>query len=315
MRTLTQSMLLISTAAIFSFFVITVTAFAGTTITLDQPVHFMTAEGSDVVLDAGEYEVGAADEWIRVTPSEGQAVDALLLEAQVAKHEEAIKAPLGISAQGESPDTHHLALLLPDGKRLEVVGSYSGIRSRGLSLLNIRRLQTLARTTNTEFSTPRFGGSGGTRSYNLDCGSGSVMVGGIYKAGSWLDSIGIICQRVNAQTGALGGEFTRGPVGGSGGIARITRCPRGNVVQGARGFSGQFVHSIRVGCMPWDPSKKAPAFSEDGFCSVKCPRLGGSGGAASDVFYCPPGQVGKAFRGKYGSYVDSTRFVCDYWNK
>ena len=93
MRTLKQSMLLISTAAIFSFFVVTVTAFAGTTITLDQPVHFTTAEGSNVVLDAGEYEVGAADEWIRVTPSEGQAVDTLLLEAQVAKHEEAIKAP------------------------------------------------------------------------------------------------------------------------------------------------------------------------------------------------------------------------------
>ena len=168
MRTLTQSVLLTSTAAIFSFFLVTGTAFAGTTITLDQPAHFTTAEGSDVVLDAGEYEVGAADEWIRVTPSGGQAVEALLLEAQVAKHEEALKAPLGISAQGESPDTHHLALLLPDGKRLEAVGSYSGIRSRGLSLLTIRRLQTLARTTNTEFSTPTFGGSGGTRSYNLD---------------------------------------------------------------------------------------------------------------------------------------------------
>ena len=141
-------------------------------------MHFTTAEGSDVVLDAGDYEVDAADEWLRVTPSEGQAVDALLLEAQVAKHEEALKAPLGVSAQGESPDTHHLALLLPDGKRLEAVGSYSGIRSRGLSLLTIRRLQRLARTTNTRiFSTPRFGGSGGTRSYNLDCGSGSVMVG------------------------------------------------------------------------------------------------------------------------------------------
>ncbi len=35
----------------------------------------------------------------------------------------------------------------------------------------------------------------------------------------------------------------------------------------------------------------------------------------SDVFKCPSGLVGKAFRGKYGSYVDSARFVCDYWNK
>jgi hypothetical protein len=289
---------------------------AKTTVTLDQPVHFTTAEGSDVVLDAGDYEVDAADEWLRVTPNEGQAVDALLLDAQVAKHEEALKVPLGVSAQGESPDTHHLVLLLPDGKRLEAVGSYSGIRSRGLSLLTIRRLQTLARTTNTEFSTPRFGGSGGTGSYNLDCGSGSVMVGGIYKAGMWLDAIGIICQRVNAQTGALEGEFTRGPVGGSGGIARTSRCRQGRVVQGVMGYSGQFVHGVSLRCSPWDASKKAPIFSTSGLCKEdRCTSLGSRGGSRSDSFYCPSGKVGKAFRGRKGSYIDSLRFVCDFWNK
>ena len=141
------------------------------------------------------------------------------------------------------------------------------------------------------------------------------MVGGIYKAGMWLDAIGVICQRVNAQTGALEGEFTRGPVGGSGGIARIERCPRGKVVQGTRGFSGQFVHSIILGCSRWNPSKKAPEFSESSICVDRCRRLGGGGGNGSDVFYCPPGQVGKAFRGRKGIYIDSLRFVCDYWNK
>jgi hypothetical protein len=291
-------------------------AFADTTITLDQPVHFTTAEGSDVVLDAGDYEMDAADEWLRVMPSEGQAVDALLLEAQVARHEEALKAPLGVSAQGESPDTHHLALLLPDGKRLEAVGSYSGIRSRGFSLLTLQRLSTLSSTTNTEFSTPRFGGSGGTSSYNLDCGSGSVMVGGIYKAGMWLDAIGVICQRVNAQTGALEGEFTRGPVGGSGGIARTSRCRQGRVVQGVMGYSGQFVHGLSFRCSPWDTSKKAPIFSTSSRCiEDRCTFLGSSSGSRSDNFYCPSGKVGKAFRGRKGTYIDSLRFVCDFWNK
>ena len=286
-------------------------------VTLDQPVHFTTAEGSDVVLDAGDYDVDAADEWLRVTPSEGQAVDALLLEAQVAKHEEALKAPLGVSAQGDSPDTHHLALLLPDGKRLEAVGSYSGIRSRGLSLLTIRRLQSLARTTNTEFSTPRFGGSGGTRGYNLDCGSGSVMVGGIYKAGLWLDAIGIICRRVNAQTGALEGEFTRGPVGGSGGISKIRRCDSGKVVHGTRVKEGQFVNKISLFCSRWSPSEKTPNKGEGKECVLgeQCLFLGGVGGTISDVFQCPSGKAGKALRGKHGIYVDSLRFVCDFWNK
>ena len=100
-------------ASVAFFLSVPTASLAKTTVTLDQPVHFTTAEGSDVVLDAGDYEVAAADEWLRVTPSGGQAVDALLLEAQVAKHEETLKAPLGVSAQGESPDTHHLALSAP----------------------------------------------------------------------------------------------------------------------------------------------------------------------------------------------------------
>ena len=288
-------------------------------VTLDQPVHFTIAEGSDVVLDAGDYEVDAADAWLRVTPSEGQAVDALLLEAQVARHEEALKAPLGVSAQGESPDTHHLALLLPNGSRLEAVGSYSGIRSRGLSLLTIQRLRTLSSTPNTEFSTPLFGGSGGTRSYNLDCGSGAVLVGAIYKAGSWLDALGIICQRVNSRTGALEGEFTRGPVGGTGGTARTKRCNQGNMITNLRAYSGRFVDGLLVSCGRWVPSRKA-ANTASGNCSEaadQCMVVGTRSmfSKTSDVFKCPSGLVGKAFRGKYGSYVDSARFVCDYWNK
>ncbi|MDH5426571.1 MAG: hypothetical protein OEZ57_01250 [Nitrospirota bacterium] len=318
MRTRRRAMfLLIAGTFLLSLFTSGIgTTFADTTITLDQSVHFTTAEGSDVVLDAGDYEVNAADAWLRVTPSEGQAVDALLLEAQVARHEETLKAPLGVSTQGESPDTHHLALLLPDGKRLEAIGSYSGIRSRGFSLLTLQRLRTLSSTTNTEFSTPRFGGSGGTRSYNLDCGSGSVMVGAIYKAGLWMDALGIICQQVNPQTGALEREFTRGPVGGSGGQARIARCRAGDVAQGIKAFSGQYINEFHMRCSRWEPSRKAPVSSQ--ICNpgtAACLAFGGSGGAPSDLFFCPAGMAGKAFRGKYGLYVDSARFVCDNWDK
>jgi len=307
--------------ALTCFLATSTASLAKTTVTLDQPVHFTTAEGSDVVLDAGDYDVAATDAWLRVTPSEGQAVDALLLEAQVAKHEEAIKAPLGVSAHGETPDTHHLALLLPDGTRLEAVGSYSGIRSRGLSLLTIRRLQTLARTTNTEYSTPKFGGSGGTRGYNLDCGSGAVLVGAIYKSGSWLDALGIVCQRVNSSTGALSSEFTRGPVGGSGGTARVKRCNQGNVVKHVSAVSGRFVHGLLLFCGEWVASTKAPnaarvdCRAEPDPCRTVGSRNLGFGGTISDTFICPPGLVGKAFRGKYGSYIDSARFVCDFWNK
>ena len=292
---------------------------ADTTVTLDQPVHFTSAEGSDVVLEAGEYSLDQADAWLRVTPSGGSSVDVLLLEAHPARHEETLKTPRGLSAPGASTDGHHLVLLFPDGRRLEAVGSYSGIRSRGLSLYTMRQLSSLASTTNTEFKTPLFGGSGGTRSYNLDCGSGAVLVGGIYKSGSWLDALGIICQRVNSTTGALGSEFTRGPVGGTGGTARIKRCNQGNVITNLRAYSGRFVDGLLVSCGQWVPSAKT-ARAASGRCGTsadQCMRIGTSTAFSkiSDVFKCPSGLVGKAFRGKYGSYVDSTRFVCDYWNK
>ena len=296
-------------------------ALADTTVTLDQPVHFITVEGSDVLLEAGSYAVEGVDEWLRVTPSEGQAVDALLLEARSAGHEESLTAPLAISTQGEQPDTHHLALLLPDGKRLEAIGSYSGIRSRAtISLLTIQRLKALAASSQSsgsnEFSTPLFGGSGGNRSYNLDCGNGAVMVGAIYKAGLWMDALGIICQQVNPQNGALEREFTRGPVGGTGGQAQIARCASGRVAQGIRAFSGQYINKLNMRCSQWDASKKAPVFSE--ICNpgtVACLTFGGNGGSASDHFFCPGGMAGKAFRGKYGIYIDSMRFVCDLWDK
>ena len=308
--------------ALLSFFSLALgVAYSDTTITLEQPVHFTTAEGSDVVLDAGSYAVEPAQEWIRMTPSDGQGVDALLLEAQSARHEESITAPLVVSAHGEQPDTYHIALLLPDGKRLEAIGSYSGIRGRGtLSLLTIQRLKSLSSTSQstppTEYSTPLFGGSGGNRSYNFDCGNQSVLVGAIYKSGMWLDSLGIICQQVNPQSGALGNEFTRGPVGGTGGSGRIARCDQGDVVFSINVRSGQFINGGMLHCKPWDALRKQPGTLPARLCNTSrvCVTFGANG-PSNDAFACPSGKVAKAFRGKRGIYIDSTRFVCDFWDK
>lgn len=309
-------------ASVAFFLSASTASLAKTTVTLDQPVHFTTAEGSDVVLDAGDYELGAADAWLRVTPSEGQAVDALLLDVQVAKHEEALKAPLGISVQGESPDTHHLALLLPDGKRLEAIGSYSGIRSRGLSLLTIRRLQRLAAarksTPSSEFVSPLFGGGGGNRSYNLDCGSGAVMIGVMGKVGMWLDSLGAICQRVNSN-GQLGAEFTTRTTGGVGGAVEIKKCPSGRVSVGASAETGSFVEALVLNCWRWDAANKTflnHASGDAGFIWLApedyyINRFNPD----HDFFKCPASKVLKALRGKSGIYIDSIRFACDSWNK
>lgn len=131
--------------AILSFFTLAIgTTFADTTVTLNQPVHFTTAEGSDVVLDTGDYEVAAADEWLRVTPAEGQAVDALLFETHIEKHGELLTDPLALSVKGEAADSYHVILLLPDGKKYESVGTTTGLRSRGrTSLVSPLRLKAL----------------------------------------------------------------------------------------------------------------------------------------------------------------------------
>ena len=62
MRNRTPCIFALMTAA--GFFLLAGVTYATTTVTLDQPVHFLTAEGSDVVLDAGTYTIEAAEEWL-----------------------------------------------------------------------------------------------------------------------------------------------------------------------------------------------------------------------------------------------------------
>jgi hypothetical protein len=174
-----------------------------------------------------------------------------------------------------------------------------------------------------EFSTPLFGGGGGNKSYNLDCGAGAVIVGVTSKTGMFVDAIGIICQRVKPN-GSLGEEFTRGPVGGTGGVARTSRCNQGNVAQGIIVKAGQFIDDGTFLCSQWIPTQKQPQFSTSGLCQGdRCTtsfRGGqgsafGVGGTQGDTFYCPSGKAGKAIRGRHGIYIDSLRFVCDNWDK
>ncbi|MCA9500816.1 MAG: hypothetical protein KC588_16605, partial [Nitrospira sp.] len=57
-----------------------------TSMTLDKAVHFIGADGSDVVANPGEYSVETAQEWLRLIPGT-QRRDALLIESQKGTHE------------------------------------------------------------------------------------------------------------------------------------------------------------------------------------------------------------------------------------
>ena len=106
-----------------------------TTITLDQAVHFIGTDGSDVLAEPGEYTVEATQEWLRLIPGTERR-DALLIETQPGIHDVKVKTPIVISTPGTAPnepDVHVVQFLNPDGTSLVATGTYSGISSRGLS--------------------------------------------------------------------------------------------------------------------------------------------------------------------------------------
>jgi len=100
-----------------------------TTLTLDRAVHFLAADGSDMLVQPGTYQLEEADEWLRLIP--GERRDALLLEAMRTRHDENLKISKALS-RSNGADEYRLVLLLPDGTGLEAIGSVSGVRSRAV---------------------------------------------------------------------------------------------------------------------------------------------------------------------------------------
>jgi hypothetical protein len=103
------------------------------TIEFDQPIHFLTADGSDVLLQPGEYQVVEAEEWLKFIPIGAEQKDALLISADSATHEQSQPLPRVQAEPGENADWQHITLFLPNGQSLEATGTYSGIRPRAIS--------------------------------------------------------------------------------------------------------------------------------------------------------------------------------------
>jgi hypothetical protein len=132
---------------VLTFLAITIPIFptdgvANTTVTLEKTTHFLTTDGSDVVVKPGIYAVEAAEEWLRLIP--GERKDALLLEAMRTQHDENLKAAKAVSQPGEA-DEYRIVLLLPGGKGLEAIGSVSGVRSRAVRRPSTSRTRTQQR--------------------------------------------------------------------------------------------------------------------------------------------------------------------------
>ena len=104
------------------------------TIELDRPLHFFGVDGTDMVIQPGHYQVEAAESWLKLVPEGESRSAAMLLEANLGRHEETLMEPVVRSEEDkDNSDVFHIAVLLPDGSGLEAIGTKSGIRPRAVN--------------------------------------------------------------------------------------------------------------------------------------------------------------------------------------
>ena len=100
-----------------------------TTIMLDQKTHFTGTDQTVIPVDQGIYLVQPGEEKSLILKRrEGQEYR---LQAHSTEHDEELKHSVALF-HALNEDRYSLALLLPDGKSLEAVGSLSGVQSRAL---------------------------------------------------------------------------------------------------------------------------------------------------------------------------------------
>lgn len=100
-----------------------------TTVTFDQPLHFLTPAGEDVVIRAGSYDVFPVQGNLRLRSVLG--VGGYDLAAKTFNSEETQMEPWALLVDGDQVDSQHLVYLHPGELGLQAEGSISGVRERG----------------------------------------------------------------------------------------------------------------------------------------------------------------------------------------
>lgn len=116
--------------------------------TLEKAAYFLTADGSDVLIEPGTYQIEAAHPWIRLIPKERR--DALLLAATIIHHDENMVRPV-VNLTVES-NQQSIRLLMPGGEGFESSGTVNGIRSRAVTRSRIAKSSTTRKTASRQSS-------------------------------------------------------------------------------------------------------------------------------------------------------------------
>lgn len=120
-----------------------------TTIAVEKPAHFPTTDGGMRLIPIGQYVVDSVDNaQLRLTLEDTPTP--LVIAAALQSHDIDIPSPL-VLAFAEREDEPHVLLLLPDGRALDAIGSFSGIQSRDVLRAN-RRYTLQARSGALRFT-------------------------------------------------------------------------------------------------------------------------------------------------------------------
>jgi hypothetical protein len=99
------------------------------TVSITNPIHFITPDVVDVVANPETYRIEPAEsDRLKLVSQKGTR--ALVVDALVISHTYDITTPIALYVQDDEKFPH-VVLLLPGGKGLEAVGSYDAIRTRG----------------------------------------------------------------------------------------------------------------------------------------------------------------------------------------
>ena len=95
----------------------------------DRDVHFLSQEGTSIVVPAGEYSVDSVQDGLRLKSADNDEREVVIVPAELGTHDRSVEAPEPLFMSG-GDDQPVVMLLLPEGKALQAVGSYSGVFSR-----------------------------------------------------------------------------------------------------------------------------------------------------------------------------------------
>lgn len=122
------------------------------------PVHFASPDGSEVVVEAGLYQVAPAAGGLRVAKL--GADDGVVIAADESAASISVDVETAMLIGGQDGDAQQLVLVTPDGRALHAEGAVNGMRSRRaamrtLTTTKLRTTQTATLSGSIQVSSPR----------------------------------------------------------------------------------------------------------------------------------------------------------------